>query len=123
MFQIITNSTLPDNQIRDKQLISVPCFYLTNDNSSTFTSNFAPMFTIENTEEEILDIENFSYVLSTTSSEYQMLEINLEDLQPLEDISTLYINGVSYQNLLSINELAIFSTEEDTLPLEEREST
>lgn len=135
MFQIITNSTLPDLQIRDNQLVSVPCFYLTNDpntglvtssNSSTSTielSNFAPMFTIESSELEVIDIEDFRYVLSTTPSEYQMLEINIDSLELLDDISTLYINGVSYQNFLDINNLAIFNSGEDTLPLEEREST
>lgn len=130
MFQIITNSS-STNYIEDKQLISVPCFYLTNslethfenDSSSTSISNFTPMFIIENTDEEVLDIEDFSYLLSTTPSEYQMLEININDLQPLDDISTLYINGVAYQNLLNINDLILFTTEEDTLPLEEREST
>lgn len=126
MFQIITNSS-STIYIENKQLISGPCFYLTNsledDSSSTSISNFTPMFIIENTDEEIVDIEDFSYLLSTTPSEYQMLEININDLQPLDDISTLYINGVAYQNLLNIDDLILFTTEEDTLPLEEREST
>lgn len=131
MFQIITTNTLPDLSIGDKQSISVPCFYLTNsletrfenDNSSTFISNFAPMFTIESEENEVVDIEDFSYVLSTTPSEYQMLEINIEELQPLDDISTLYINGVYYQNLLEVENLVLVISENDKVSLEEREST
>ena len=126
MFQIISNNTLPDLNIEDRQSITIPCFFLTNDNSSTSIielSNFAPLFRIESTEEEILDIETFSYTLTTTPSTYQMLEINIEDLQPLDDISTLYLNGSKYQNLLDIENLAIFPSKEETLPLEEREST
>jgi len=128
MFQITTNSTLPDIQIQDKQLISIPCFYLTNESTSTSISdltNFAPMFNIESTLEknEVIDIEDFSNVLSTTPSQYQMLEISIDSLEPLEDISTLYINGVYYQNFLEIDNLVTLNSEEDTLPLEEREST
>lgn len=132
MFQITTNSTLPDIQIQDKQLISIPCFYLTNESTSTFISdltNFAPMFTLESSDEEVLDIEDFSYILSTIPSEYQMLEIGINDLQPLEDgVSTLYLNGSRYQNLLEIENLVAIDTEQDTLSLtsssvEEREST
>jgi len=126
MFQITTNSTLPDIYLEDKQSISVPCFYLTNTNSSTSISeltNFAPMFTIKSEDTEVIDIEDFSYTLFTTPSEYQMIEININSLEPLDDVSTLYINGVSYQNLLSIENLVIFNSEEDSLPLEEREST
>lgn len=129
MFQIITTNTLPDLSIRDKQSVSVPCFYLTNDNSSTSISNFAPMFNIESIshsyeseENEVVDIEDFSYVLSTIPSEYQMLEININDLQPLDDISTLYINGVYYQNLLEVENLVLVVSENDKVSLEERES-
>lgn len=126
MFQITSNNTLPDLNIEDRQSITIPCFFLTNDNSSTSIvelSNFAPMFKIESTEEEILDIETFSYILTTIPSTYQMLEINIEDLQPLDSISTLYLNGSKYQNLLDIENLVIFPSKEETLPLEEREST
>ena len=126
MFQIISNNTLPDLNIEDRQSITIPCFFLTNDNSSTSIvelSNFAPMFKIESREEEILDIETFSYTLTTTPSVYQMLEINIEDLQPLDNISTLYLNGSKYQNLLDIENLVIFPSKKETLPLEEREST
>lgn len=130
MFQIITTNTLPDLSIRDKQSISVPCFYLTNDNSSTSISNFAPMFNIESTnrsyeseENEVVDIEDFSYVLSTTPSEYQMLEISINDLQLLDDISSLYINGSNYQNLLEIENLVLVNNQENTEVIEEREST
>ena len=126
MFQIISNNTLPDLNIEDRQSITIPFFFLTNDSSSTSIvelSNFAPLFRIESTEEEILDIETFSYTLTTTPSVYQMLEINIEDLQPLDSISTLYLNGSKYQNLLDIENLVIFPSKEETLPLEEREST
>jgi len=126
MFQIITNSTLPDIYLENKQSISIPCFYLTNDNSSTpivELCNFAPMFTIESEDTEVIDIEDFSYVLSTTPSEYQMLEIDINSLEPLDSISTLYINGVSYQNLLSIEDLVIYSGTEESKSIEEREST
>lgn len=123
MFQITTNSTLPDIQIQDKQLVSVPCFYLTNDSTSTSISdltNFAPMFTLESNDEEVLAIEDFSYILSTTPSQYQILEI---DINPLDEVSTLYINGSRYQNLLEIENLVTINDDQDTLPLEEREST
>lgn len=126
MFQIISNNTLPDLNIEDRLSINVPCFFLTNDNFSTSIvelSNFAPMFKIESNEEEVLDIETFSYTLTTTPSTYQMLEINIEDLQPLDTISTLYLNGSKYQNLLDIENLVIFPSKEETSPLEEREST
>lgn len=131
MFQITTNNTLPNISIADKQLVSIPCFYLTNsletrfenNSSSTSISNFAPMFNIESEENEVVDIEDFSYVLSTTPSEYQMLEIDLDVLQPLDDISTLYINGVYYQNLLEVENLVLVISENDKVSLEEREST
>ena len=126
MFQITTNSTLPDIYLEDKQSISVPCFYLTNTNSSTSISeltNFAPMFTIKSEDTEVIDIEDFSYVLSTTPSEYQMLEIDINSLESLDNISTLYINGVSYQNLLSIEDLVIYPGTEESKSIEEREST
>ena len=126
MFQIITNSTLPDIFIEDKQSISVPCFYLTNYNSSTSISeltNFAPMFVLESNDEEVVDIEDFSYVLSTIPSQYQMLEIDLDVLQSLDDISTLYINGSRYQNLLEVEELILFTDTEEAYSIEEREST
>ena len=126
MFQIISNNTLPDLNIEDRLSINVPCFFLTNDNSSTSIvelSNFAPMFKIESNEEEVLNIETFSYTLTTIPSTYQMLEINIEELQPLDTISTLYLNGSKYQNLLDIENLVIFPSKEETSPLEEREST
>ena len=126
MFQIISNNTLPDLNIEDRLSINIPCFFLTNDKSSTSIvelSNFAPLFRIENTKEEILDIDTFSYTLTTIPSTYQMLEINIEDLQPLDSISTLYLNGSKYQNLLDIENLVIFPSKEETFPLEEREST
>ena len=126
MFQIISNNTLPDLNIEDRMSINVPCFFLTNDNSSTSIvelSNFAPMFKIESNEEEVLDIETFSYTLTTIPSTYQMLEINIEELQPLDTISTLYLNGSKYQNLLDIENLVIFPSKEETSPLEERDST
>lgn len=126
MFQITTNSTLPDIQIQDKQLISVPCFYLTNDSTSTSISdlsNFAPMFTLESSNEEILAIEDFSYVLSTTPSTYQMLEIDVNSLEVLSEVSTLYLNGVPYQNLLGVEELVLYPETKESLYIEEREST
>lgn len=126
MFQITTNSTLPDIQIQDKQLISIPCFYLTNESTSTSISdltNFAPMFTFESSDEEILAIEDFSYVLSTTPSEYQMLEINVNSLEVLSEVSTLYLNGVPYQNLLGVEELVLYPETKESLYIEEREST
>ena len=126
MFQIISNNTLPDLNIEDRMSINVPCFFLTNDNSSTSIvelSNFAPMFKIESNEEGVLNIETFNYTLTTIPSTYQMLEINIEDLQPLDTISTLYLNGSKYQNLLDIENLVIFPSKEETSPLEEREST
>lgn len=126
MFQITTNSTLPDIQIQDKQLVSVPCFYLTNNNSSTSISdltNFAPMFTIESSDEEILAIEDFSYVLSTTPSTYQMLEIDVNSLEVLSEVSTLYLNGVPYQNLLGVEGLVLYPEKKESLYIEEREST
>ena len=126
MFQITTNSTLPDIQIQDKQLISVPCFYLTNDSTSTSISdlsNFAPMFTLESSDEEILAIEDFSYVLSTIPSTYQMLEIDVNSLEVLSEVSTLYLNGVPYQNLLGVEELVLYPETKESLYIEEREST
>jgi len=116
MFQIITNNTTPDIYIEDKQSISIPCFYLTNGTSMT---SFAPMFNIENIEEDLLDIEEFSYVLSITPSQYQMLEININDLEPLEGISSLYISGSKYQNLLEVENF----NQENIEVIEEREST
>lgn len=126
MFQIITNSTLPDTYLENKQSIFVPCFYLTNDNSSTSLSeltNFAPMFTIESEDIEVIDIEDFSYILSTIPSKYQMLEIDVNSLEVLDEISTLYINGVPYQNLLEVERLVLFPELETTQVIEEREST
>ena len=120
MFQIITNNTTPDIYIKDKQSISIPCFYLTNGTSMT---SFAPMFNIESTEENLLDIEEFSYVLSTTPSQYQMFEISINDLEPLDDISSLYINGSKYQNLLEVKDLVINTTQQNITTIEEREST
>jgi hypothetical protein len=120
MFQIITNSTLPDIYIEDKQSISIPCFYLTNSNS---LANFTPMFNIKSEDNEVINIEAFSYTVSTTPSQYQMLEINIDSLEPLEDISTLYLNGSKYQNLLEIEELVIYSGTKESQSIEEREST
>jgi hypothetical protein len=81
------------------------------------------MFTIESEDSDVIDIEDFRYVLSTTPSQYQMLEINIDSLEPLEDISTLYLNGSKYQNLLDIEELILYSILEDSQLIEEREST
>lgn len=121
MFQIITSNTIPDIDLKvEPKDIFIPCFYLTNSNSLT---NFAPMFNIESKEEDLIDIENFNYVLSTIPSQYQMLEINIDSLEVLDEISTLYINGVPYQNLLGVEELILFPELEVTQVIEEREST
>lgn len=125
MFQIITN-TSSTNYIEDKQSISIPCFYLTNDNSSTSTielSNFTPMFVIESNNEESLDIEDVSYLISTIPSQYMMLELDIDSMEPLDEISTLYINGSKYQNLLEIEQLIIYPGTAESESIEEREST
>jgi hypothetical protein len=126
MFQIVTNSTLPDVYLENKQSISVPCFYLTNDNSLTSTielSNFTPMFIIESTDEESIEVEDFNYQITTIPSQYMMLELDIDSMEPLDDISTLYLNGSKYQNLLEVEELILFTDTEEAYSIEEREST
>lgn len=125
MFQIITNSS-STNHIEDRQSISIPCFYLTNDNSSTSIielSNFTPMFVIESSDEESIEIEDFNYQITTIPSQYMMLELDINSLEPLDDISTLYLNGSKYQNFLEVEELILFTDTEEAYSIEEREST
>lgn len=118
MFQILTNNSLPNNILELEPLkINVPCFYLTN---GTTSNNFVPMFNINSIDEEIVDIEEFTFSVSSIPSPYTMVEMDIDLLEPLEDISTLYLNGSKYQNLLDIEELVLF---EEPDVIEEREST
>lgn len=115
MFQILTNNSLPNNL--EPTQINIPCFYLTN---GTTSNNFVPMFNINSTDEKIVDIEEFTFNVSSIPSLYTMVEVDIDTLEPLEDISTLYLNGSKYQNLLDIEELVLFGEPE---VIEEREST
>ena len=124
MFQIITNTTSPSLNTEPKD-ITIPCFYLTN--SLTTMTNFAPLFTVNSNEEELIeDNTNFIFTTSTIPSEFNMVEIDINSLF-LEDMSSLYLNGSKYQNLLELPDLLLgeinnFNTEE-LIVVEEREST
>ena len=118
MFQIISSNTIPNNTLDiEPPKITVPCFYLTN---GTVSNKFTPMFTLNSIEEEILDIDILNFNTSSIPSLYTMVEIDIDSLEPLEDISTLYLNGSKYQNLLEIDELILYNEPEI---IEEREST
>jgi len=126
MFQILTNNSLPNTNLEfskrgsvelEPLKINVPCFYLTN---GTTLNSFVPMFNIESTDEDILNIEEFTFTVSSIPSLYTMVEMDIDTLEPLEDITTLYLNGSKYQNLLDIEELVLFREPE---VIEEREST
>lgn len=124
MFQILTNNNSLPNNLEPTQ-INVPCFYLTNGSTS---NSFVPMFNINSIDEEIVDIEDFTFTVSSIPSLYTIVEIDIDTLEPLskrvsdelEDISTLYLNGSKYQNLLDVEELVLFGEPE---VIEEREST
>jgi len=118
MFQIISSNTISNNTLEiEPTKINVPCFYLTN---GTISNNFTPMFTLNSVDEEILDIDTLNFNTSSIPSLYTMVEIDIDSLEPLEDISTLYLNGSKYQNLLEIDELILYNEPEI---IEEREST
>lgn len=127
MFKIPHNSTIPTTTI-SPQLISVPCFQLTN-SISTLT-NFSPTFKLEHINEVVETIDDFMFSISTLPSQYQVVELDILSPNLIDDLGTLYFNGNEYQNLLSIDELNFVSSGDDTLveyidtlPIEEREST
>lgn len=119
MFQILTNNSLSNNSNLELEPlnINIPCFYLTN---GTTSNNFVPMFNINSIDEEIVNIEEFTFTISSIPSLYTMVEMDIDTLEPIEDITTLYLNGSKYQNLLDIEELVLF---EEPKIIEEREST
>jgi len=118
MFQIVTSNTISNSALEIEPIkITVPCFYLTN---GTVSNSFTPMFTLNSVNEEILDIDTLSFNTSSIPSLYTMVEIDIDSLESLEEISTLYLNGSKYQNLLEIDELILYNEPEI---IEEREST
>ena len=138
MFKITRNSTTSNTTI-SPQSISVPCFQLTNYNTSTLSNltNFSPMFKLEHINEVTETVDDFIFSISTVPSQYQVVELDILSPNLVDDLSTLYFNGSEYQNLLSVNEINFISSADDglgeyvdTLPndidslsVEEREST
>jgi len=128
------NTTVPTTTITPST-ISVPCFQLTN--SLTNLANFSPMFQLEHINEVAETREDYVFSFSTISSQYQVVELDILSPNIVEELETLYLNGVKYQNLLSIDKFNLVSNGDetlvpniDTLPasidslsIEEREST
>lgn len=115
MFKINKNNTLPDTVLEiDDKKISIPCFILSNN------SSFISLFEIESIEEEVVDIEDFSFAVSTIPSNYQIVELDIITSKDTDgNLQTIYFNGTKYQNLLTIDGISNL----DSLSVEEREST
>lgn len=127
MFKITRNSTTPNTTITPSS-ISVPCFKLTN--SLPNLTNFAPVFQLEHINEVAESVDDFVFSISTVSSQYQVVELDILSTNLIEDLDNLYFNGDKYQNLLSLDEFSFVSNIDDSLvavvdslPMEEREST
>ena len=136
MFKITRNSTIPTTTI-SHQSILIPCFQLTNLNTTSNLTNFSPMFKLEHINEVTETIDDFIFSISTVPSQYQVVELDILSPNLVDDLSTLYFNGSEYRNLLSVDEINFISSGDDglgeyvdTLPndidslsVEEREST
>jgi hypothetical protein len=95
------------------------------------------MFQLEHINEVTETVNDYVFSFSSIPSQYQVVELDILSPNIVEELETLYLNGVKYQNLLSIDELNLVSTGDeslvpniDTLPadidflsVEEREST
>ena len=127
MFKITRNTTIPTTTISPSS-ISVPCFQLTN--SLPNLTNFTPMFQLKHINEVTETVDDFVFSISTVSSQYQVIELDILSPNLIDDLDNLYFNGGKYQNLLSLDEFSFITNtddslipEVDSLPMEEREST
>jgi len=134
MFKITRNTTTPTTTITPST-ISVPCFRLTN--CLPTLTNFSPMFQLEHIDEVAETVDDYVFSFSSIPSQYPIVELDILSPNIVEELETLYLNGVKYQNLLFIDEFNLVSNADetllpniDTLPadidslsVEEREST
>jgi hypothetical protein len=131
MFIITRDTTVPTTTITPST-ISIPCFQLTNS-----LPNFSPMFQLEHINEIVETLDDYVFSFSPIPSQYQVVELDILSPNIVEELETLYLNGVEYQNLLSVDKFNVMSNGDetlvsniDTLPanidslfVEEREST
>jgi hypothetical protein len=95
------------------------------------------MFQLEHINEVAETVDDYVFSFSSIPSQYQVVELDILSPNTVEELETLYLNGVKYQNLLSIDEFNLVSNVDETLvpnidilpadvdslSIEEREST